>query len=78
MITFVTLSVSLLLGFAGAMATPSARMEDLPSGQVTAEKTHWLTTVPGVRHNSSCRYFKNSKGRMCKEDEGRACKKCGG
>jgi hypothetical protein len=46
--------------------------------QAGQEKTHWITTSSGVRHNSSCRYFKNSKGRMCTPDEGRACKICGG
>ena len=45
---------------------------------VTAEKTHWLTISSGIRHNSTCRWYKNSKGRMCTKDEGRACKVCGG
>ena len=40
--------------------------------------THWITTSSGIRHNSSCRYFKSSKGRMCPSTAGRACKKCGG
>jgi len=40
--------------------------------------THWLTIKSGVRHNSKCRYYKNSKGRPSTKDEGRACKICGG
>jgi Skp family chaperone for outer membrane proteins len=40
--------------------------------------THWLTTSSNKRHNSSCRWFKNSKGRPCRADEGIPCKICGG
>ena len=43
-----------------------------------ADGQHWLTESSGVRHNSSCRYYKSSKGRPCGLDEGRACKVCGG
>ena len=39
---------------------------------------YWITTSSGVRHNSSCRYYMNSKGRACGPNEGRACKICGG
>jgi FtsZ-binding cell division protein ZapB len=39
---------------------------------------YWITTSSGVRHNSSCRYYQNSKGRACGPNEGRACKICGG
>jgi len=46
--------------------------------RIPAELTHWITTASGVRHNKSCRWYKNSKGRMCTKDEGRACKVCGG
>ncbi|MBI2514485.1 MAG: hypothetical protein HYV96_21125 [Opitutae bacterium] len=46
--------------------------------QTTVEKTYWLTTKSGVRHNSKCRYYQNSHGSPCTKDEGRACKICGG
>ena len=39
---------------------------------------YWLTISSGIRHNSKCRYYMNSKGRFCGPDEGRACKLCGG
>jgi hypothetical protein len=42
------------------------------------EAKYWLTSSSGIRHNSSCRYYMNSKGRTCTKDEGRACKICGG
>ncbi len=42
------------------------------------EGKYWLTTSSGVRHKSSCRWYKKSKGRFCKPDEGRPCKQCGG
>jgi hypothetical protein len=61
----------------GAMVPPPAVHEERVQ-DVSAEQTHWLTLSSGVRHNSTCRWFKNSKGRMCGPDEGRACKVCGG
>jgi len=39
-----------------------------------ARKTHWLTISGNIRHNKSCRWYHNSKGRPCRKDEGRACK----
>ncbi len=39
---------------------------------------YWLTASSGVRHNSTCRYYKKSKGRPCTANEGQPCKKCGG
>lgn len=39
---------------------------------------YWLSTNSGVRHNSRCRWYTNSKGRYCKMSEGRACSVCGG
>lgn len=39
---------------------------------------YWITNSSGVRHNSSCRFYKNSNGRACSRDEGRACEICGG
>lgn len=42
------------------------------------EKSHWITSSSGIRHNSKCRYFQTSKGRLGTKDEGRPCKTCGG
>ena len=40
---------------------------------------YWLNISSNVRHNSGCRYFKNTKnGRCCGPNEGRACGTCGG
>ena len=56
-----------------------------PSAQPTAQPQtepkatgYWITTASGIRHNSSCRYYMNSKGRVSGPNEGRACKLCGG
>lgn len=38
----------------------------------------WLTASSGVRHNSGCRWYTQSKGRYCSGSEGRACGSCGG
>ncbi len=46
---------------------------------VQEERIYWLNTKSYVRHNSSCRWYKNTKrGRMCTKNEGRACGICGG
>lgn len=40
---------------------------------------YWLNTNSNVRHNSGCRYYKNTKeGRMCSAYEGKSCGICGG
>ena len=40
---------------------------------------HWLNTSSGTRHNSGCKYFKNTKrGRIAGPSEGKACGECGG
>jgi len=42
------------------------------------EARYWMTISSSKRHNSSCRYFMNSKGRFCGPNEGIPCKLCGG
>ena len=66
-----------------ASVTAPARTAPLvtPSTGIQPAKgtlTNWLTTSSSKRHNSSCRYYMNSKGRPCRADEGIACKICGG
>lgn len=39
---------------------------------------YWITTASGIRHNSSCQWYKKSKGHPSSKTEGRACKLCGG
>lgn len=53
---------------------------DDPDLKVLSDKRDlfWITTSSNKRHNSSCRYFKKSKGRLGRDDEGLACKSCGG
>jgi Tfp pilus assembly protein PilV len=58
-------------------ATAQATSTVAPAGQ-QQELTHWLTSSSNKRHNSSCRWFKTSKGRPCRADEGIPCKICGG
>lgn len=62
-----------------------AQADAKPPAETEAESTpappaqsHWITTSSGVRHNSGCRYYRNSKGRPCGPGDGRACKICGG
>jgi hypothetical protein len=43
------------------------------------DSDYWLNTSTGVRHNRSCRNYRNTKrGRPCGADEGKACGMCGG
>lgn len=67
----------LFLPLGGHAVLPASAYDALGT-VVPEEKTHWLTTSSGVRHNSTCRYYRTSKGRPCGPDEGRACKICGG
>jgi hypothetical protein len=46
--------------------------------ELPAQNTHWITIFSGIRHNSKCKYYKNSQGRPCTKDEGKACRRCGG
>lgn len=50
----------------------------VPAASQDQGLTHWLTTSSNKRHNSSCRWYRNSKGRPCRADEGIPCKICGG
>ncbi len=40
--------------------------------------TYWITKASKKRHNSTCRWYKNSKGYCTNEKIGIACKVCGG
>jgi micrococcal nuclease len=44
----------------------------------TTQQGYWMTDSSSKRHNSSCRYFHNSKGHPCGPNDGVACKICGG
>lgn len=68
------LSVALPASGQSSASAPKKQEEAKPA----KEMTHWITLKSGVRHNSRCRYYQNSKGRPCTKDEGRACKICGG
>ncbi|MEQ8786223.1 MAG: thermonuclease family protein [Pirellulaceae bacterium] len=49
-----------------------------PAGSESAAH-YWLNTSTGARHNSSCRWFGNTKqGQYCGPSEGKACGMCGG
>ncbi len=78
-------SVNDLVAQKGATALPGRTSTETAPGKTTVERaqnverTHWMNTSSGVRHNRSCRWFGNTKnGRYCRPDEGRACKQCGG
>ena len=67
---------------ASAVTTPAPRpspaVKPSPSREKESETgDYWLSST-GKRHNSSCQYYKTSKGRACGPNEGSACKKCGG
>lgn len=55
----------------------SKKKQPVETGPTAGE--HWLNTSSNVRHNASCKYFKQTKrGRLCGPDEGKACGICGG
>jgi hypothetical protein len=60
-----------------AAVAPAQKTRAIPAPKV--ECNYWVNTSSGVRHNASCRWFKNTKaGRCCGKSEGRACGTCGG
>jgi len=60
-------------------ATPATRPLPINDDKAATALTHWLNISTGVRHNSGCTNFKNTKnGRMCTATEGKACGICGG
>jgi outer membrane murein-binding lipoprotein Lpp len=56
-------------------AVPDSLQRPAAPSQSTA---YWLSTWSGLRHNSGCRYYRNSAGKPCGPNEGKACKLCGG
>jgi hypothetical protein len=51
----------------------------LKEKEIPKKKTVWLNTNSGVWHNSSCRYYGDTKsGKFTTEPWGRACQICGG
>ncbi|HEY4760264.1 MAG TPA: hypothetical protein VIH42_06770 [Thermoguttaceae bacterium] len=72
-------AVMIVLAFDGRAYNINTNTGHTPAAQVKqeSEQRYWITIKSGVRHNSSCRYYRNSKGRLCGPNEGRACKICG-
>jgi endonuclease YncB( thermonuclease family) len=59
--------------------TPVIKRPVVKKIEKATKLTHWVTDSSGIRHNSSCQHFKNSKGRFTDKNGGeRGCKKCGG
>jgi hypothetical protein len=59
-------------------AAPKQQEAEPETADNPKEKSHWITSSSGIRHNAKCRYFQTSKGRLGTKDEGRPCKTCGG
>lgn len=58
-------------------ATP-LHSTSLRAAPATNTKSYWLSTNSNKRHNSTCRWYKNSRGKACPSTQGTACKICGG
>lgn len=71
------LACAILIG-APLLAVSTPKKAPAEKEQTPAETGYWLTIKSGIRHNTKCRYYKNSQGKPCAKDEGRACKICGG
>lgn len=54
----------------------NAKPADMPA-KILPDGARWISTT-GKRHNASCRYYGQGKGRGGKPGEGVACKICGG
>lgn len=60
--------------------TPDVSIEENKKYQVTKTKVkYWINSSSMTRHNSSCRYYNNTKnGYYSDTSEGKACNSCGG
>ncbi len=72
-------SINDIVGLSDAYITNDSETYESPSADKKIELNRWINTSSGVRHNSSCRWYKNTKfGKMSNPTSGRACKICGG
>lgn len=60
--------------FWNELVTPDA---EATTSQVAHER-YWVTSSSGKTHNSSCRYYANSKGHYSSKGTGNNCRICGG
>ncbi len=63
--------------FKTAKTYPTQQYNYTPKNQLK-QPAYWLTTSSKKRHNSTCRYYRKSKGTFCESNAGVACKICGG
>ena len=59
------------------LTTKKPDISKLSKNRNTEVRKYWITST-NKRHNSSCRFYKNSKGKLGGERDGIACKLCGG
>ncbi|WAC18690.1 hypothetical protein OVA24_15780 [Luteolibacter sp. SL250] len=59
------------------LAEPETAKPAEAPAKILPDGARWISTT-GKRHNSSCRYFGQGKGRAGKQGEGVPCKVCGG
>jgi hypothetical protein len=59
-------AIAILLGLISVLPSVGEGTQ-FSNGDIHAEarKTHWLTISGNIRHNKSCRWYHNSKGRPC-------------
>ena len=56
---------------------PSFENKSANTESTSGDTSYWITKG-GKRHNSTCKYYKKTKGRPCGPSEGVPCKLCGG
>lgn len=65
-------------GSAPAKGTKLAAATAATSAVTNGAVQYWVSHSSKKRHNSTCKYFKKSKGYLTTEKEGVPCKICGG
>ena len=63
---------------ASASVKPKQTSASTTNRTSDAEAAQYRISAGGIRHNSSCRYFRGMTTRPCGPDDGRPCKICGG
>lgn len=58
--------------------TPKTVTANHLTDNASSDSQYWITSSSKKRHNSNCKYYKNSKGFLSKEKTGVPCGVCGG
>lgn len=60
------------------LKTTISKPQKHQSKETKGQGSYWISSSSDTRHNSTCRWFKKSKGKYGSATTGTSCKSCGG